>query len=93
MFESIFGPRLPEAPESIVVWTTDGLPDRLVYRRARWRVEGTPTPIIEAFEHPFITHSPSLQTGWKCRVRRDGGTETALLELRRHGDHWEAESL
>ncbi|WP_053353729.1 hypothetical protein [Leucobacter musarum] len=96
MFESVIGPKLPVRDDTVVVWMANGVPARFVFERARWRIEGSPRPIIEVPEshaHPLITHAPERLTGWRCTARRDGGAEVAELALRRAGSRWIAERL
>ena len=80
--------------QAVVVWMEAGLPARLVFERARWRVEGRPEPIVEVPDgllHPLITHVGEQQVGWRCRVQRDDGGERLSLELRRADTWWIAE--
>ncbi|GAA2185750.1 hypothetical protein GCM10009786_03430 [Leucobacter alluvii] len=96
MFESVIGPKMPLHDDTVVVWMVDGRPARLVFERARWRVEGEPRPIVEVPDehiHPLITHVAERHTGWRCTVRRDGGAERVELAVRRDGVRWIAERL
>lgn len=96
MFDTVIGPRMRVTDETVMVWMSAGLPARLVYRLSRWRVEGTPTPIIEVPEeqyHPLITHPRARQTGWLCTVRQVDSGDTLTLRLRHYDHAWMAEEV
>ncbi|UOQ60068.1 hypothetical protein MUN76_13645 [Leucobacter rhizosphaerae] len=87
-------PRVDDDP--VIVWTEAERPVRLVYRLARWRVEGDPEPLREVPEslyHPLITHPTERTAGWRCRVRSADSRRTLVLALRRDGALWRAEEL
>lgn len=87
-------PGVTEAP--IVVWTEADRPVRLIYKRARWRVEGDPVPLREVPEqmfHPLITHPMERTAGWRCTVRSADHHSTLVLALRREGAVWRAEEV
>ena len=94
MFEAVIGPKMLVNDDTVVVWMEHDLPARLVYRRSRWRVIGTPTPIIEVPDeemHPLITHPTARRTGWRCTVQSASSSEVRTLALRRHAGAWRAE--
>lgn len=96
MFDAVIGPRFPVTESTVVVWMEGDRPARVMYRRARWRVEGAPRPLIEvpdALLHPLITHAEPRQTGWSCTVRQVDGGATIGLELRRSEHGWEAQEV
>ncbi|WP_449280424.1 hypothetical protein [Leucobacter sp.] len=96
MFESVIGPRVHFAEDAVHVWMVDERPQRLVYRRDRWTVEGTPEPIVEVPDelfHPLITHPTPRRTGWRCTVRRVRDAAELRLAIRREAGVWRVEVL
>lgn len=96
MFEVMVGPRVLESDAAVFVWMEGDVPDRLVYRRARWRVIAPPAPLYEVPEeelHPLITHPRSRLVGWRCVVRSARDGEVRSITLRRDGKSWRVEEL
>ena len=96
MFERISVIDGPASGDPVVVWTDADRPVRLVYKRARWRVEGEPVPLREIPEqmfHPLITHPLERAAGWRCTVRSADHPNALVLALRREGSVWRAEEI
>lgn len=94
MFEAVIGPKMLVNDDTVVVWMEHDRPARLVYRKGRWRVIGTPTPIVEVPDeemHPLITHPTPRRTGWRCVVQSASSGEIRTLALRREATAWRVE--
>jgi hypothetical protein len=81
-------------PREAAVWFANGVPVRLVYRGARYRVNDTPKPLSPAdilghMWHPAITHPPKEWHGWRFHALDEDG-RTRMFDIRHFetAPHW-----
>ena len=82
--------------EPAEVWTNDaGMPERLVWRARRYRVDDVPTPLVGPADWwlPFGEHDvapgrpPLAITGWRFQASTDDG-ETHVFDVGHDGHRW-----
>ena len=71
--------------QSVAVWLREGIPNRLVWKGARYRVTDRPTPLEEALYE--ITHPPTSVSGWRFQGTAEDGS-THVFDIRQEGDDW-----
>ncbi|MRX45033.1 hypothetical protein [Agromyces kandeliae] len=82
--------------EPAEVWTgATGVPERLVWRARRFRVDDTPTPLVGpaewwlafAGDDPGAGRAPLAITGWRFQATSAEG-ETHVFDVGHDGTHW-----
>ncbi|WP_353828353.1 hypothetical protein [Agromyces sp. SYSU T0242] len=82
--------------EPVEVWTdAAGLPERLVWRARRYRVDDTPTPLVGpadwwlpfAGETPAPGRVPLAISGWRFQASGGDG-ESHVFDVGHDGTHW-----
>lgn len=71
--------------DTVTVWATNGIPDRLVWNGTRYRVTDHPTPLEDDF--CWLTHPPIGIIGWRFRGTSDDG-QTRMFDIRQEGANW-----
>lgn len=80
--------------EPATVWEQAGAPTRLVFRGERWRVTGSPVPLIKEPDvlPEGLTHPPSRNVGWRLRVRSEAN-RSLTADLIRSDTGWVVERV
>lgn len=69
--------------DTATVWLQDGLPQRLVWRGARYRAVRRATPILESAWTEELTHPIERRVGWRVTAAdEEGGFR--VFEIRRY---------
>ncbi|GAA2024817.1 hypothetical protein GCM10009819_04730 [Agromyces tropicus] len=87
---------MQQTMEPVEVWTgPSGMPERLVWRSRRFRVDDTPTPLVGPADWwlPFAGgesgagRAPLAITGWRFQASSEAG-ESHVFDVGHDGAHW-----
>ncbi|WP_082716857.1 hypothetical protein [Microterricola viridarii] len=80
--------------DAVTLWLDGGVPTRMIWRGARWRVTDTPTELFRDVGSlpEVITHPPAVRIGWRFQAADSTGLNR-VFDVRRDGLGWMLEHV